>query len=45
MSSHRGSRVRRFTAELLGFLRGPPSDDQVEDEVREHLRLLEQEEG
>jgi putative ABC transport system permease protein len=40
MSAHRASRLRAFAAKLRGFLRGEPSDDEVEDEIQEHLRLL-----
>lgn len=40
MSSRRGVRLRAFAAKLRGFLRGQPSDDEVEDEIQEHLQLL-----
>ncbi|MGH9162853.1 MAG: ABC transporter permease, partial [Vicinamibacteraceae bacterium] len=40
MNTPRESRLRAFAAKLRGFLRGQQSDDQVEDEIREHLRLL-----
>jgi putative ABC transport system permease protein len=40
MNTPRESRLRAFAAKLRGFLRGRQSDDQVEDEIREHLRLL-----
>jgi hypothetical protein len=40
MNTPRESRSRAFAAKLRGFLRGQQSDDQVDDEIREHLRLL-----
>jgi predicted permease len=39
MSSHRASKSRALAAKLRGFWRGP-SEDEVEDEIQEHLRLL-----
>ena len=35
--------MRAFAAKLGGFLRGAQSDDEVEDEIQEHLRLLDRE--
>jgi hypothetical protein len=40
MNTPRESRLRAFAAKLRGFLRAQPSDDQVDDEIEEHLRLL-----
>jgi putative ABC transport system permease protein len=40
MRRSRESRLRAVAARLRGFLRRQPSDDGVEDEIREHLRLL-----
>jgi putative ABC transport system permease protein len=40
MSSRRESRLRAFAAKLRGFLRGPQRDDEFDEEMREHLRLL-----
>ena len=34
------SSLRAFAAKLRGFLRGAQSDDEFEDEIQEHLRLL-----
>ena len=40
MSARRASRVREFTARLRGFLHGPRQDDEFDEEMQEHLRLL-----
>ncbi len=40
MASRRGLRLRAFAAKLRGFLRGPARDDEFDDEIQEHLRLL-----
>jgi cytochrome c-type biogenesis protein CcmH/NrfF len=40
MSSHRESRLRALAAKLHGFLRGSQSNDEVDGEIQEHLRLL-----
>lgn len=39
MRARRESRMRAFAAKLRGLVHGP-SDDQVDDEIREHLTLL-----
>ncbi len=40
MHSPRSFGFRAFTAKLLGFLHGPQRDDEFDDEVQEHVRLL-----
>ena len=40
MSSRRESRLRAFAAKLRGFLGGQQRDDEFDDEIQEHLRLL-----
>ncbi len=40
MDSRRQVRLRSFAAKLRGFLHGPQGDDEFDDELQEHLRLL-----
>jgi putative ABC transport system permease protein len=40
MNSRRRFRLRAFAAKLRGFLRGHQRDDEFDQEVQEHLRLL-----
>jgi hypothetical protein len=40
MRARRESRLRAFAAKLRGLVRGPQSNEGVEDEIREHLRQL-----
>jgi hypothetical protein len=40
MNSRRASTLRAFTAKLRGFLRGPQRDDEFDEEMQQHLRLL-----
>jgi predicted permease len=40
MSAQRGSRLRAYAARLRGLLRRPRQDEQFDEEVQEHLRLL-----
>ena len=41
MNARGTSRLRAFAALLRGLLRGPRHDEQFDDEILEHLRLLE----
>lgn len=41
MNARGTSRLRVFAARLRGLLRGPRHDEQFDDEIQEHLRLLE----
>ncbi len=41
MNAQGTSRLRAFAARLRGLLRGPRHDEHFDDEIREHLRLLE----
>ena len=40
MRARRESRLRAFAAKLRGFLSGQPRDDEFDDEIQEHVRLL-----
>jgi putative ABC transport system permease protein len=40
MDSRRAFRLRAFAARLRGFLHGAPRDDEFDDEIQEHVRLL-----
>ena len=40
MSARRASRLRAFAARLRGFLHGSRQDDEFDEEMEEHLRLL-----
>ena len=42
MNLRGASRLRAFAARVRGLLRGPRDDEHFDDEIREHLRLLEE---